>query len=108
MATIRDEMGHLVFSPWQKGKSGVWQGRLSVETEGIVSKAVDVLCEVLADGADRRSPGFLRGREAKPTHITRLLVIFTFYCDESHDSTNLRRTPGAEPFVPKSYVVAGF
>jgi len=35
-------------------------------------------------------------------------VIFKFYCDESHDSTNQKRKPGDPPFEPKSYLVGGF
>jgi hypothetical protein len=35
-------------------------------------------------------------------------LLFKFYCDESHDSTNEKRLPGSPPFEPKSYVVGGF
>jgi hypothetical protein len=34
-------------------------------------------------------------------------VLFRFYCDESHDSTNQRRKAGEPPFEPRSYVVGG-
>lgn len=34
-------------------------------------------------------------------------MIFKFFCDESHDSTNQKRKPGDPPFDPRSYVVGG-
>ena len=55
MATIRDKMGHLILTRCIRmvyGESVVWLGRFSIEIEGVVSEAVDVLCEVRADGDD--------------------------------------------------------
>jgi hypothetical protein len=40
--------------------------------------------------------------------VERIMAIFKFFCDESHDSTNQKRKPGDPPFEPKSYVVSGF
>jgi hypothetical protein len=37
----------------------------------------------------------------------RFIVLFKFFCDESHDSTNQKRKPGDPPFEPRSYVVGG-
>ncbi|MGC2163596.1 MAG: DUF3800 domain-containing protein [Silvibacterium sp.] len=34
-------------------------------------------------------------------------MIFRFFCDESHDSTNQKRRPGDPPFEPRSFVVGG-
>ncbi len=36
------------------------------------------------------------------------MSIYRFFCDESYDSTNVKRIPGAPPFEPRSYVVGGF
>jgi hypothetical protein len=47
--------------------------------------------------------GAYSGRSAK----RRFFVLFKFYCDESHDSTNQKRNPGDPPFEPRSYVVGG-
>jgi hypothetical protein len=38
----------------------------------------------------------------------KIMAIFKFFCDESHDSTNQKRKPGDPPFEPKSYIVSGF
>ncbi len=35
-------------------------------------------------------------------------MLFRFYCDESHDSTNEKKVAGSPTFEPKSYVVGGF
>ncbi len=34
-------------------------------------------------------------------------MLFRFFCDESHDSTNEKRKPGDPPFEPRSFVVGG-
>jgi hypothetical protein len=36
-----------------------------------------------------------------------IVVVFKFFCDESHDSTNEKRKPGDLPFEPRSFVVGG-
>jgi hypothetical protein len=42
------------------GESVVWLGRFSIEIEDVVSEAVDVLCEVRADGGDGVFGGQIR------------------------------------------------
>lgn len=37
----------------------------------------------------------------------RIFMLFKFFCDESHDSTNQKRMPGDPPFQPRSFVVGG-
>ncbi len=34
-------------------------------------------------------------------------MLFKFFCDESHDSINVKKKPGDPPFEPRSYVVGG-